>query len=91
VAKTTKAKKEKANPYIVTLNVGGVDYKSEGDDLVAVILGLDVEKISSRAIFTLQHNGKTAQLPRRVAWTRRIVSHPVYAQALARHLMMLLK
>ena len=82
---------KKKPAYTITLSVGGVEYTSSNDDLTKALLGLKVEKVSNRAIFTLTHDGKKATLMKRVRWARQILTKEDMAFWFGKNLLTLLK
>jgi hypothetical protein len=86
------AKKKAETPvYAITLKIGGVEYHSLSSDVTEAILALEVPKVNSRAIFTLEYDGKKSQLPRRPVMTRMALKKHIYALYLGRNLIKLLK
>ncbi|MBR1146685.1 hypothetical protein [Bradyrhizobium sp. AUGA SZCCT0431] len=86
-----KAVKKTTPAFVVTLTQARVDYISAADDLTEAILGLDVPKLTARAIFKLEHDGKTSILTRRAAFARRTLKDRMYATHLGTNLKLLLK
>lgn len=86
-----KSEPKQKGEYIMRLEVSGAVYESQGDDLQQVILGLKPEKISSKAFFTLFHNGKSATLVSIIPRTKRICSNQMTAYFFGRRIMQLLK
>lgn len=77
--------------YSVTLSLGDRTYKAYGTTAHEALLSLKPEKISSKAVFTLEYNGKTAAFSKNVFMTRRILTNNMSALVFGRNLMMRLK
>jgi hypothetical protein len=71
--------------------MGGQSFIAEADTALDALLLLHPDKISAKSIFTLEHDGKTSSLSRRVAWTRYTLNSKAVAFHLAKNLSALLK
>lgn len=87
--KTKQSKKVPA--FKVDLKLGNETYTSSSDDLQTAILGLKPPKISTRAFFTLEYQGKESKLMANVPRARRILTNATYAFFFGRKLNLLLK
>jgi hypothetical protein len=85
------SKKAEEPQYNMNLVMGTQKYHAHSNDVTEAILALKPEKITTRALFTLEYNGKTSSFIRNVGRTRRIFSNNLTARILGRNLVMRLK
>ena len=88
---TRKKKAVAHTAYTIHLKLGTKTFSSSHADPTKAILALSPAKLNSPAFFTLEFQGKSATLMRRVPLTRRILSSYDYAYFMARNLISLLK
>jgi hypothetical protein len=86
------AKKE-VKQFNLSLDLGDLNYKSEGDTVVEAInnLGVDRFKIRSYGVFTLKSEGKKSELKQTPFQIRRILVNKTAAEILADRLITTLK
>lgn len=77
--------------YTMLLTIGNDTYTASSDDVTEAILGLKPAKISSKTVFTLEHNGERSQVMKSVAKTKMTLANRLAATLLGRYLVMRLK
>lgn len=83
--------KKSQGQFVMKLLVNGKTYESKSDDLKEAILGLKPEKITSKAFFTLEFDGKSATLVSIIPRTKRIIGNEMTAYFFGRRIFQLLK
>jgi hypothetical protein len=91
ITKPRAKKPELAAAYKIIMRVGGETHIAYNDNPLEALLELKPDKIPAKAIFTLEHDGKSATLIRRAQWARLTLNRRAVAFYLARNLERLLK
>lgn len=72
--------------YRITLTLGDKVYTSSASDVTDAILALKPEKISTRAVVSLDHDSKHSEFLRTVPQIRRVFTNRLSALILGRNL-----
>lgn len=77
--------------YTMTLKYGDKIYTESSDDITEAILGLKPDRINNRTVFTLEYNGKKAEVMKSVPRAKRILTNRLAATLLGKYMFMRLK
>lgn len=84
-------KKEVTKLYKATLQIGSETFEASAGDATEAILNLKPDRIMSRAVFTLEHDGKTSSFMKTVGRARMVFHSRLNATILARNLKLRLR